>query len=142
MSIDFLHLEQKKSSTTAADRLYNDFVLRFGFPAKILHDQVREFENKLFQRFHKLSGVSLLRTAPYHPQGNGKVERFNRTLLSMLRTLPVNKKSRWKDSLNKVVHAYNCTRNDVTGFSPFCCLGGRLVFQLTCCLVSHGMKTV
>ena len=37
----------------------------------------------------------------------------------MLRTLPENQKSRCKDSLTKVVHAYNCTRNDVTGFSPF-----------------------
>ena len=36
------------------------------------------------------------------------MERFNRILLSVLRTLRENKKERWKDSLNKVVHAYGC----------------------------------
>ena len=108
---------KNKSATTAAHRLFNDFVLRFGFPAKILHDQGWQFENKLFHRLEKLSGVTCLRTTPYHPQEKGKVERFDRTLLHMLRTFSESKKHKWKDSLNKVVHAHNATRNDATGFS-------------------------
>ena len=106
VSIDFLHLEQssggyeyilvimdhftgyhqayptkKTSATAAASKLFNDFILRYGFPARIHHDKGKEFENKLFHALEQSCGMIRSRTSPYHPAGSGKVERFNWTLL-------------------------------------------------------------
>lgn len=114
-----------KSAKTAARHLYQDFIPRFGIPARLLHDQGKAFENGLFHHLEKLCDITRSRTTPYHPETNGQCERMNQTVISMLRTLEESRKSRWRDSLNHLVHAYNCTRNSSTGFSPYYLLFGR-----------------
>ena len=116
---------KNKSARTVVQKLYNNFVIRFGFLLKINHEPGGEFENRLYKELEKLCGFGHSRTILYHPQRNGQVERFNRTLLKMLRTLPETQKSRWAHHLNQVVHAYNCTKNETTSFSPFYLLFGR-----------------
>ena len=58
-------------------------------------------------------------TSPYHPQTNSQCERFNSTLINMLGTLPKEMKSEWKNYIGTLFHAYNCTWNSATGFSPY-----------------------
>ena len=57
--------------------------------------------------------------------GNGQVERFNQTPLQMLGTLEETKTSDWKAHVPSLVHAYNSTFHDSTGFSPYFSMFGR-----------------
>ena len=69
---------------TTAKILFENFVVHYGFPARIHSDQGRNFESSLIKELCSLAGVHKSRTTPYHPMGNGMVERFNQTLLKML----------------------------------------------------------
>ena len=114
-----------QTALTTAKLLWNNFILHYGFPEKIISDQGRNFESELIGHLCQLTGVQKLRTSPCHPQTNGQCERFNGTLLNMLGTLTPEQKKDWKSHVPALVHAYNCTRNTATGFSPYFLLFGR-----------------
>ena len=116
---------RSQTAKTTADVLFNNFVCHYGFPSRLHSDQGRNFESAVIKHLCQLANVQKSRTTPYHPQGNGKCERFNRTLLSMLGTLTDDQKSKWKQYVNPLVFAYNCTEHEVHGFSPFQLMFGR-----------------
>lgn len=58
------------------------------------------------------------RITPYHSRGNGSAKRFNQTLITMLSTLSVDQKSDWKSHVAPLLHVYNATKSDATGYTP------------------------
>ena len=150
ISIDFLHLDQSSGGyeyiMLIADH-FTKFVQGYATRNKSAHtaqkDNLMSISHALdsqaelfttsegnlrircFKRLDELSGIKNLCRTPYNPEGNVIVERMNRTLLDMLRTLPEKHKSHWKDYLNLLLHAYNCTRHNTTGYSPYFLMFGR-----------------
>ena len=92
-------------------------------------DQGREFENKIMQELCLLGGAHKTRTTPYHPESDGMVERFNRTLLMMLAMFAGKNRDDWDDLLPAVMMAYRSSVHESTGFSPY-----RLMFGEECTL--------
>lgn len=113
------------SAKTTADAFLNNFVKHYGLPKRIHSDQGANFESKLIKEVLSVTNISKSRTTPYHPMGNGMCERFNRTLIDMLGTLESEKKSDWTAHISTLVYAYNSTRHDSTGHSPFYLMFGR-----------------
>ena len=109
---------RNQTARTTAKVLFDNFVVRYGIPERIHSDQGKSFECKLIKELCAIMGIEKSRTTPYNPAANGLAERFNKTLLDMIGTLPRDKKKAWKDHIATVVHAYNCTRHDTTEESP------------------------
>ena len=113
-----------QTAKTVVKTLWKEFFMVYGFPKKILSDQGRDFESEVVHELCKMAGIQKIRTTPYHPCSN-PVERWNRTLLNMLRSLEEERKVEWKKVLPCVVHAYNCCQHQSTGFSPYFLFFGR-----------------
>lgn len=114
-----------QKAATVANVLKEHIFDKFGPPERLLTDQGRNFMSVLIRQLCKRYGVEKVRTSPYHPQGNGVCERFNRTLHGLLVTLEEKAKKRWPEHLSALVAQYNATPHATTGCAPFQLLFGR-----------------
>ena len=112
----FVTPDQKAS--TVAKYLWEGFFSVFGPSARLISDQGKAFLSDVISELCKLLKIEKLRTTPYHPMGNGQVERTNQTIFKMLGTLPNEEKDDWPKQIKALVFAYNSTRNATTGYSP------------------------
>ncbi|XP_033741736.1 uncharacterized protein LOC117328321 [Pecten maximus] len=103
---------------TIADTLVELFS-RVGVPRVILTDQGTNFTSKMIQELYRVMGIKGITTTPYHPQANGKVERFNTTLKAVLKKLCTSNNEAWDELVPYALFAYREVPHEETGFSPF-----------------------
>ena len=71
-------------AATVARIIVEEVICRFGVPRVIHSDQGRQYESILLAEVCNCLQIQKTRTTPYHPQSDGMVERFNKTLATML----------------------------------------------------------
>ena len=108
-----------QTALVVAQTLYKEYFVHYGWPEKLHSDQAGNFESKVIEELCKIAQVQKIRTTPYNPKGNAQCEKFNQTLLSMIGTLEPGDKAKWQQWVPTLTHAYNCTRCESTGFSPY-----------------------
>ena len=103
------------TAPTVARALVTHVFSLFGSPRQLLTDKGTEFESELFKELMKWMEIDKLRTTAYHLSCNGVVERFHRTLISMLAKAVNESQRNWDEVLPLVLAAYRATPNESTG---------------------------
>ena len=114
-----------QEAKTVARIVTDEFFFRFSIPEQLHTDQGRQFESELILEICKSLNVRKSHTTPYHPQCDGLVERFNRTLLNMLSTSIKDHHFTWQEHIRPVCMAYNTSVQSTTGYTPFYLMFGR-----------------
>ena len=119
---DAIPLPNQKASTitSALIKLFS----AMGMPEIVHSDQGQNFESMILKQSLDAFGISKSHSTAYHPEGNGLVERFNRTLLQLLRTY-VEQESEWEELLPLALYAYRTAVHTTTGVSPHVLMFGR-----------------
>ena len=114
-----------KESATITKHLMDRYVAIFGTPAAIHSDRGTEFTAEVFRDLMDKLQVKKTITPAYNPQSNGNLERFHRTLNSILRVFCDREDTEWSQYLAAATLAYNTKEYSATGITPFSGMFGR-----------------
>jgi hypothetical protein len=95
-----------QEASTVADALVSSFFCHFGVPMELHSDQGRNFESRLMQEVVERLAVSKTRTTPLHPQSDGMVEHYVKTVKEHLRKVVSPHQRDWDERLPIFLLAY------------------------------------
>ena len=104
--VSVVPMKNKRAETVAS--VIRDWILPtlIKIPESILTDNGPEFIAQSLQDVLDSSGIKHIFTTPYHPSSNGAVERFNRTLVEMMRCSQCSN-DEWDVVISTVLLNYN-----------------------------------
>ena len=113
----------------AADRIVHlileEIFQRFGCPLEIVSDNGTENVNRKVQETLDAMNIHHIKTSYYCPQANGRVERFQKTLHSVMMKKIQEDVQTWDLHLNQTLAAVRFHVNESSKFSPFFLLYNR-----------------
>ena len=104
---------------------YEDIICRHGCPKVLLTDRGTHFVNEMLDSLCIELGVKHQLSTAYHPQTNGLVERFNRTLCEVLAKFANERQDDWDLYIPSALFAYRTMRQGTTRHEPFYLTYGR-----------------
>jgi hypothetical protein len=113
------------TAATAAGFLYEDILSRHGAPKELLSDRGRTFLNQTLAELCKRWQVRQAFASAYHPQTNGLVERYNKTLVETLAKLCLLRPQDWDRMVPAALFAYRTAKHETTKQTPFFLLYGK-----------------
>jgi transposase InsO family protein len=109
---------RNKEAETVAKVLVEQVITRFGTPIALLSDKGKEVDGKIMRAVCRLLDIDKLHTTAYKASTNAAIERFHRTLNSMLGKVVAEHQRDWDAWLPFVMAAYRASRHESTGYSP------------------------
>jgi hypothetical protein len=111
---------KEAKAANLAEAIFEHVVTPFGAPKEFLTDRGSNYLSAGFQKFLAAAGAKSVHTSGYHPQTNGKSERFNGILKAAIFCLnTTGDPLKWEDCLPAALFSARIHVSDSSRFSPF-----------------------
>jgi len=104
------------SAAEVAQKLLSEWIPRYGCPESITSDRGTQFTSAVWKKVTDKLGIKCHFTTAFHPQANGLVERFHRTLKASLRARLSDES--WVHEVPWVMLGFRSTARDDADFTP------------------------
>lgn len=115
---------ESNDAQSIASFFYEDVICRHGVPEILTTDQGTEFINELLTILTNTYQIRHIKTTAYHPQGNGQVERTNKTIKDILAKCTP-RDGDWSHYIHAAAYAVRVSKSASTNYSPAELLTGR-----------------